>query len=576
MKNFTYTFLVAFLSSFLMISGYAQEETSGDKYENIPRRLQEQKDQYDSGDYLFPPKPKNNWSVGIKGGHSFVSGDVSPQLGYVVGLDIRKALGHAFSLRAGGFYGQTNGLDYQRSEGWSKVEFSTPLQRLYRNSAPGIPPLYYNYRMKYFDGGIQALLNLNNINFYKEQNSWNIFLGVGIGLSAYSTRMDVLDENGNIYDFSQVQTISNSPTSPTVGGRRETLDQLKNLLDGTYETRAESHGDEEGVRLGQDTFTINPMVTGVVGVRYRLSRRLELELEHRLAFTNDDLLDGQRYQETGSLTRDFDTYHTTTIGLALRIGKGEESLWWSNPMASIYSDVKDSKDIVKRFTDDMDNDGIPDLYDKEPDTPEGMPVDVQGRTLDSDRDGFPDNIDSEPYTPKDCDVDSRGIALDSDSDGVPDCYDKEPGSNPGALVDAKGITINLSDVPSTAMGSGAGQPCVLPIIYFDLNKDFIKPDFYPELYYIAQLMKSNSSLRIQAIGYTDNRADQEYNMELSQRRVENAVNFIIETYGIDPGRFDINYQGEDNAQIPGLPDNYTETLEALHLANRRVEFECIN
>ncbi|MEM6630726.1 MAG: OmpA family protein, partial [Bacteroidota bacterium] len=319
-----------------------------------------------------------------------------------------------------------------------------------------------------------------------------------------------------------------------------------------------------------------PMVNGVVGVRYRISRRLELEIEHRMAFSNDDLLDGQRYEETGTLTRDFDTYHHTTIGLHLRLGKGEESLWWTNPMASIYSDVKDSKDIVKRFTDDMDNDGIPDLYDKEPDTPEGMPVDVQGRTLDSDRDGFPDNIDAEPFTPRDCDVDSKGLALDSDSDGVPDCYDKEPGSNPGALVDAKGITINLSDVPTQVSGDGMGNPCVLPIVYFDLNKDVIKPDFYPELYYIAQLMKSNSSLKIQAIGYADNRADPDYNMGLSQRRVENAVNFIIETYGIDPGRFDIQYKGEDEAQIPGLPDNYNQTLEALHLANRRVEFECVN
>jgi len=109
-----------------------------------------------------------------------------------------------------------------------------------------------------------------------------------------------------------------------------------------------------------------------------------------------------------------------------------------------------------------------------------------------------------------------------------------------------------------------------------LNRDAIKSDFYPELYYIAQLMKSNPNLRISAVGYADNRAGSEYNLDLSQRRVNNAVNFIIETYGIDPNRFDIQYKGEDEAQIPGLPEDYTQTLEALHLANRRVEFECIN
>ncbi|MEM6633638.1 MAG: hypothetical protein AAF694_28455, partial [Bacteroidota bacterium] len=302
MKNFTHILLIVLLSSAFIIPMRAQQSPKGDKYKNIPRRLQEQKDKYDSGDYLFPPKPKNNWSVGIKGGHAFVSGDVSPQPGFVVGFDVRKALGHAFSLRAGGFYGQMKGLDYQRSEGYAKSPFSTPLKRVF--TPEGLPLIYYNFRTQYFDAGIQALLNLNNINFYKEQNSWNIYIGAGLGLSAYSTDMDVRDANNIPYDFGPIQTIANNPASPDVGGRRETIDALKNLLDGTYETRAESHNDEEGLKIAQDTFTVNPMVNGVVGVRYRISRRLELEIEHRMAFSNDDLLDGQRYEETGTLTRD--------------------------------------------------------------------------------------------------------------------------------------------------------------------------------------------------------------------------------------------------------------------------------
>ncbi len=576
MKNVLQLLSALFLSSFAIVV-YAQQ-TNDDRYKNIPSNLYEQKDKYDAGEYLFPPRPKNNWSIGVKGGYAFISGDVSAQPGYGLAFDVRKALGHAFSLRFQAGYGVTRGLSYKRAIGYSKTDFNNPWKSLYEPENGGnFPLVFYNFRMRYLDAGIQGLFNINNVNFYREQSNWSIYLGAGVGLMGYHTSLDALDANGNPYDFTVISGLNNDPSNPAVEGRRETLDALKSLLDGEYETRAESHSDEEGLSLGNDTLTINPMVSLAFGIRYRLGRRVELEIEHRVGITNDDLLDGQRWQETGTLTRDFDIYNHTTLGLHFRLGKGEESLWWSNPLTNIYSDVKDAKDIVSRFTDDMDNDGIPDLYDKEPDTPEGMPVDVQGRTLDSDGDGFPDHVDDQPYTPRGCEVDSRGVALDSDEDGVPDCYDKEPGSPPGALVDAKGITINMTEL-SNGQGGGAvaDQPCVLPIIYFDLGRDNIKPDFYPELYYVAQLMKSNPGLKIIATGHADIRAGSDLNVDLSQRRVSNAVNFLVETYGIDPGRFEVEYKGEAENQIPGLPENYNQKMEPLHTVNRRVEFDCIN
>ncbi len=576
MRNVSQLFFVVFLCSIAAI-GFAQE-SEGDKYKNIPSRLYEQKDKYDAGEYLFPPRPKNNWSIGVKGGYAFISGDVSSQPGFGLALDVRKALGHAFSLRLQTGFGITKGLNYQPHSGYRGGAFGNPWEINYADPATNTRPnVFFNYRMTYYDVGLQGIFNVNNINFYKEQSNWSLFLGAGVGLMGYNTDIDALDANGNIYDFSVIPGISNDPSNPGVEGKRETIDALKSLLDGEYESWAERHNDSEGITIGDDTLTINPMLNLVFGIRYRLGRRVELEIEHRVGITNDDLLDGQRWQQTGVLTRDFDVYNHTTLGLHFRLGKGEESLWWSNPLTNIYSDVKDAKDIVSRFTDDMDNDGIPDLYDKEPDTPEGMPVDVQGRTLDSDGDGFPDHVDDQPFTPRGCEVDSRGVALDSDEDGVPDCYDKEPGSSPGALVDAKGITINMTEMVGESGGGNTGdQPCVLPIIYFDLGRDNIKPDFYPELYYVAQLMKTNPALKIKAVGHADVRASSDVNAELSQRRVSNTVNFLIETYGIDPGRFEVEYKGEEENQIPGLPENYNQKMEPLHTVNRRVEFDCVN
>ena len=321
---------------------------------------------------------------------------------------------------------------------------------------------------------------------------------------------------------------------------------------------------------------MNPVLTVAAGLRYRLGRRVELELEHRIAWSNDDLLDGQRWQEVGGaltpLTRDFDSYNHTTLGIHFRLGKGEESLWWSNPLTEVYSSAQEAREIVKRLTDDSDNDGVPDLYDKEPDTPIDSPVDGQGRTLDSDQDGYPDNEDDEPFTPKGCDVDGNGVALDADNDGVPDCFDKEPNSPPGMYYDAKGVAIQMPD-PGASV---ADVPCLLPIIHFDLDKDAIKPEFYPELYYIAQVMKNDPSLRVRATGHTDVRNTDTYNEDLSMRRVNNAVDFIVNSYGVDRSRFVTSYQGEQQNLIQNLPANHSNRkLEPLHYVNRRVEFECV-
>jgi len=53
--------------------------------------------------------PKDMIEVGLSGGYVFVSGDVTQQPGYGVGLHVRKSLDYVFSLRFDGFYGLATG-----------------------------------------------------------------------------------------------------------------------------------------------------------------------------------------------------------------------------------------------------------------------------------------------------------------------------------------------------------------------------------------------------------------------------------------------------------------------------------
>jgi len=96
---------------------------------------------------------------------------------------------------------------------------------------------------------------------------------------------------------------------------------------------------------------------------------------------------------------------------------------------------------------DSDNDGVSDLEDKCPETPEGIEVDKYGCPKDSDGDGVPDYMDQchDSLTGKK--VDEKGCPLDTDGDGVPDYKDQCNNPNTGGLVDEFGC-------PSDVDGDG--------------------------------------------------------------------------------------------------------------------------
>ncbi len=105
-------------------------------------------------------------------------------------------------------------------------------------------------------------------------------------------------------------------------------------------------------------------------------------------------------------------------------------------------------------------------------------------------------------------------------------------------------------------------------IYFDFNKATIRPESYPVLDSIAQLLKENPSIIVEVAGHTDERGSYEYNMKLSQARAEAVVEYLIKK-GIDPRRLIPRGYGESQPIIKNAK------TEAEHQMNRRVEFRII-
>ncbi len=76
--------------------------------------------------------------------------------------------------------------------------------------------------------------------------------------------------------------------------RKDILKDLKAGMDKTYETDADNENYRRPI-LGDKT--LKPSGTAIMGVAFRLGKRVNLAIEDRVTFVKDDLLDGQRWQE---------------------------------------------------------------------------------------------------------------------------------------------------------------------------------------------------------------------------------------------------------------------------------------
>ncbi len=102
-------------------------------------------------------------------------------------------------------------------------------------------------------------------------------------------------------------------------------------------------------------------------------------------------------------------------------------------------------------------------------------------------------------------------------------------------------------------------------IYFDVNKDIVKPESYGTLKEIAAALNENPSVRVKIIGHTDSDGDDSKNLDLSKRRAASVKSELAKTFGIDAARFETDGKGKT---MPVAP-NDTPANKAL---NRRVEF----
>jgi len=73
-------------------------------------------------------------------------------------------------------------------------------------------------------------------------------------------------------------------------------------------------------------------------------------------------------------------------------------------------------------------------------------------------------------------------------------------------------------------------------IYFDTDKDSLRPDSQATLQEIAKLLTDNRNLKVSVVGHTDNQGKPDYNLDLSRRRAAAVVRELTSKYGIAADR----------------------------------------
>lgn len=102
-------------------------------------------------------------------------------------------------------------------------------------------------------------------------------------------------------------------------------------------------------------------------------------------------------------------------------------------------------------------------------------------------------------------------------------------------------------------------------IYFDVNKDIVKPESYGTLKEIADVLTGNPDIKVKIVGHTDSDGADAANLDLSKRRGASVKNELVKTFGIDGARIESDGSGESQP----VAQNDTPANKAL---NRRVEF----
>lgn len=148
---------------------------------------------------------------------------------------------------------------------------------------------------------------------------------------------------------------------------------------------------------------------------------------------------------------------------------------------------------------------------------------------------------------------------------------------------------------TTIVMTSIDKPIELPNILYDFGKWDLRPESMVSLDKLVETLNDNPNVTIELMSHTDSRDTEAYNMDLSQKRAQSVVNYLIQK-GIDTERLSAKGYGESSPKVvdAAINSNYSfltldfnlsksfiddlaneEQREIAHQINRRTEFKVL-
>ncbi len=151
------------------------------------------------------------------------------------------------------------------------------------------------------------------------------------------------------------------------------------------------------------------------------------------------------------------------------------------------------------------------------------------------------------------------------------------------------------DFQATILLSSIDNPIELPNIFYDFAKWDLRPESMVSLDKLVETLLDNPNVTIELISHTDSRDTEEFNLDLSQKRAQSVVDYLIKK-GIKADRLSAKGYGEARPKVIDeklikeyaflkendiLDESYINKLqtdqqqEIAHQINRRTEFQVL-
>jgi OOP family OmpA-OmpF porin len=230
------------------------------------------------------------------------------------------------------------------------------------------------------------------------------------------------------------------------------------------------------------------------GLKFNLAPGINLDLGYQINFVNSDNIDAYDH----GLGNDKFSY--THIGLEFALGpRSKPQMATHNPVASMRTEYLTKEEMLKNS------------------------LIAQQAEIDAEK-AKNDKLRS------DLDATNANLAkftVDSDGDGVPDFFDKCPNTPTGTKVDGSGCPLPK---PETKVYVTEEDRRVvreaIKNLEFDFGKATIREHSYPSLDKVAQLLV-NKNFSLKLAGHTDNVGSADANMKLSKDRAESIKSYLV-------------------------------------------------